>query len=162
MATSSSQDSTNGWYQPGGTLAIALGKWASCIINWDMDKVLSCWLYLEFVGQHGMWLVMVSSYHICPQTFDATTNTVTVQWTHLLQQGVTNPNLRKHSITQIKQWCNQGKEVLVGMDANENIYNPHSKITRLFMETDLVDLHHHCFPATTKLATHQQGSDLST
>jgi len=71
-----------------------------------------------------MRLIVVSAYRVCPQTFNATTTTVTAQQTHLLlQQGVTNPNPHKQFITdlitQINSWRQQNKEVLVGLDANE-------------------------------------------
>jgi len=44
------------------------------------------------------------------------------------------------------------------MDANEDVDHPQSDIMRLFNETDLIDLHTHCYPATPKPATHQRGS----
>ncbi len=89
--------------------------------------------------------------------------TVTAQQTQiLLQQGVTNPNPRAQFISnliqQITTWRHQNKEVLIGMDANENVDDPRSKIMCLFAETDLIDLHYHRHPATMKLASHQQGS----
>jgi len=52
----------------------------------------------------------------------------------------------------------QNKEVLIGMDANENINGPNSKIARVFDETDLIDLHHHHYPTKAKPATQQRGS----
>jgi len=163
MATSSSTDSAKGHYQPGGTLTVALGKWASRVIHWGNDEPLGRWSYLEFVGQHGMRLILVSAYRVCPQTFDATTITVTAQQTRiLLQQGVRNPNPRKQFITdlvtQITSWRQQNKEVLIGLDANERIDDPRSKIMRLMAETDLIDLHHHRYPSCAKPATHQRGS----
>jgi len=102
---------------------------------------------------------------VCPQQFDATTITVTAQQTRLLlEQGVTNPDLKTQFITdlisQIQQWRMKGIEVLIGMDVNEDVDNPYSKIAQIFWETDLLDLHHHHFPVTPKPTTHQQGSDL--
>jgi len=163
MATSSSTDSTTGQFQPGGTLTLALGKWASRVIQWGSDDPLGRWSYLELVGQQGMRLIIVSAYRVCPQQFDPTTSTVTAQQTRiLLQQGVPNPNLRKlfitDLVTQINSWRNQHKEVLVGLDANENVDDPRSKIMRLLAETDLIDLHQHRYPALKKPATHQRGS----
>jgi len=133
MATSSSTDSAKGHYQPGGTLTVALGKWASQVIQWGSNEPLGRWSYLELVGQHGMCLILVSAYRVCPQQFDATTTTVTTQQTRiLLQQGVRHPNPCKQFITdlvtQITAWCQQNKEVLIGLDANERIDDPHSKI----------------------------------
>jgi len=73
-----------------------------------------------------MHLVVVSAYHICSQQFDATTITVTTQQTQLLlQQGATNPYPKTQFIndliTQIQQWRSKGIEVLIGMDANEDV-----------------------------------------
>jgi len=163
MAASSSTNSAKGTHQPGGTLTLALGKWASRIIKWGSDEPLGRWSYLELVGQQGMHLMVVSAYRVCLQQFDATTTTVTAQQTRiLLQQGITNPNPRAQFISdliqQITSWRQQNKEVLIGMDANKNIDDPRSKIMRLFAETDLIDLHYHRYPATAKPATHQRGS----
>jgi len=60
---------------------LAWGKWASRVIGWGQDKLLGRWSYLEFVGQHGMCLIIVSAYRVCRQPFDATTTTSTAQQT---------------------------------------------------------------------------------
>jgi len=44
------------------------------------------------------------------------------------------------------------------MDANEDTDNPQSKISRIFAETDLLDIHQYRHPATKKPATHQHSS----
>jgi len=105
----------------------------------------------------------VSAYRVCPQQFHATSNMVTAQQTRLLQQqGIKKSNPKKQFITNlielIKIWMQDWKEVLLGMDANEDINHPHSQITHLFTETGLIDLHNHWHPAMCKLATHQHGS----
>jgi len=58
---------------------------------------------------------------------------------------------------QNHQWHQQGKEVLVRMDSNKNVNNLHAKIMCIFAKTDLIDLHHHQYQATPKLATYQRG-----
>jgi len=50
IAFSSNQDGNSSTYQPGGTLTLALGKWASHVINHGNDKLLGQWSYLEMVG----------------------------------------------------------------------------------------------------------------
>jgi len=45
------------------------------------------------------------------------------------------------------------------MDANEDVDSMKSHISHLFAETDLIDIHHHHYPAQTKLATHQRGTE---
>jgi len=83
MATSSSTDSAKGTHQPGGTLTLALGKWASCVIHWGSDDPLGWWSYLELVSQHGMWLIVISAYCVCLQQFDVTATTVMAQQTRI-------------------------------------------------------------------------------
>jgi len=89
--------------------------------------------------------------------------TVSAQQIRLMQaQGLPNPNPRKlfltDLITQIKQWRQANKEVVLCIDANDPVDDPRSDISRLFTETDMVNLHHHRHPALTKPATHQRGS----
>ncbi len=164
LATSSSAEKNKGWFQPGGTCIIALGSWASRVIGWGQDELLGRWSFLEMVGQQGRRTIVVSAYRVCKQDFDATTNTATAQQTRLLlQQGHTSPNPRQQFISdlivQVKKWRQQGKEVLIGMDANEDVDNTKSHISRIFAETDLIDLHHHRHPAQPKPATYQRGTD---
>jgi len=40
IATSSSEEKCDGTYQPGGTMTLALGKWASRVIDQGRDKHL--------------------------------------------------------------------------------------------------------------------------
>jgi len=163
LAVSSSKEKNDDWFQPGGTATIALDKWASRVINWGSDDILGRWSYLEMVGQDNKRVIIASAYRVCPQEFDATANTSTAQQTRLLQQhGIPTPNPRQQFITdliqQIKKWCLQNKEILICMDANEDVSNPKSQISRLFLETDLVDIHHYRYPTIPRPATHQRGS----
>jgi len=43
LAFSSSQDGNSATYQPGGTLMLALGQWASRIIGQGQDELLGRW-----------------------------------------------------------------------------------------------------------------------
>jgi len=54
IATSSSQEKCEGNHQPGGTMTLTLGKWASRITDQGCNKHLSQWSYLELVGQCTM------------------------------------------------------------------------------------------------------------
>jgi len=151
IATSSSKEKSTPRYQPGGTLTLALGKWASRVIARGRDELLGCWSYLEIMGQQGKHIMLLSAYRVCTQQFDTTANTVTAQQTRLLQQqGIKTPNPKKQFVTDlialIKTWIHAGKDILLGMDANEDVDNPRSHITWLFTETGLIDLHNHRHP----------------
>jgi len=144
-------------------MTVALGKWASRVISSGADGALGRWSYIEFVGKCDNCLIVVSAYQVCPQPFDAMSMTATAQQTRiLLQQGIKQPNPRQQFvmdlITQICTWRTQNKEVLIGLDANENVDDPNSKIARIFDKTDLIDLHHHRHPMQSKPAIHQRGS----
>jgi len=80
----------------------------------------------------------------------------------LLQHGTKTPNPHKQFITnlimQVNQWCQQGKEILIFMDANKDVDDHKSHISCIFEETNLIDLHHHQYPMSKKSATHQRGS----
>jgi len=99
---------------------------------------------------------------VCPQPFNAALQTTTAQQIHLLQaQGVVNPKLRtlflSEIICKIKNWRQAHYNIILCMDANENTDNTKAEISRLFQETDLLDLHYHHYPGHRKPATQQQG-----
>ncbi len=62
LAVSSSQEKSEGWFQPGGTGIIMLGAWASRVIGGGKDKILGQWSYLEMVGQNDKRAILVSAY----------------------------------------------------------------------------------------------------
>jgi len=164
IATSLSKEKSNGQYQLGRTLMLALDNWASCIIVQGHDKLLGCWSYLELVGQNNKHIIIILAYRVCIQPFDATSLTVVAQQMQLLQlQGIQKLNPRNQFIDdlimQIRTWTHTRKVILLGMDANEDIDNPRSHITHLFTKTGLINLHNHCFPANHKPATHQRGNN---
>jgi len=163
VVTACSQEPAPDWYKPGGTLLMAIGEWTSRIIQKGSDVNLGCWSYLELVGKHNKRIIVVSGYRVCNQKFDAASNTVSAQQIRLLQaSGVPNPQPRtiflNDLIQQICHWRQAQKEVILCMDANEDVNDPKSKISRLYTETDLIDLHYHRYPGLKKPATHQRGS----
>jgi len=160
ITTALSQELAADWYKLGGTLLLTLNQWTSHVISQGSDLLLGRWAYQEFLGQNNQRVIVISGYCVCNQKFDAASNTVSAQQICLLQaQGIPNPKPRKlfliDLITQIKQWRQVNKEVILCIDANKPIDNPCSDVSRLFTETDLINLHHHCHPALHKPATHQ-------
>jgi len=163
LSTASSVTQEKDWHQPGGTLLMTLNKWTSQVIDRGMDKPLGRWSFVELVGQQEKKVIIVSAYRVCNQKFDAASNTATAQQIRLMQtHGVMNSKPRtaflNDLIHQIHMWRNSNKEVILCMDANEDVDNPRSAIRRIFNKTDLVDLHHHQYPSQSKPATHQRGS----
>jgi len=163
LTTATSQEPAADWYKPGGTLLLSLNQWTSRVISQGSDALLGRWAYQEFLGRNDQRIIVISGYRVCNQPFDAASNTVSAQQIRLMQaNGLPAPNPHKlflsDLITQIKSWRQANKEVILCIDANEPIDDPRSEVSRLFTETDLVDLHHHRYPALRKPATHQRGS----
>jgi len=115
------------------------------------------------MGHNKKRIIIISRYWVCNQKFGAALMTVSAQQTRLMQaQGIPNPNPQKQFITdlitRIQQWHQAKKEIVLCIDANKPVDDPCSDISRLFSETDLIDLHHHLHPGLSKPATHQHGS----
>jgi len=151
LTTASSQEPAADWFKPGGALLLTLDPWTSRIVSNGLDHLLGRWTYQEFLGKNEKRVIVVSGYRVCNQKFDAAANTATAQQIRLLQaQGIINPKPRSLFLTdliaQINIWRQANKEVIICIDANEPVDDPHSEVSKLFTETDLVDLHHHQHP----------------
>jgi len=92
-------------------------------------------------------------------------NTCYDQQYRLLQKhGHLNPEPHNQFIedliTQIQAWQNQGKAVLICMDANKDAEHMTKKegLGRLSAETNMVDLHQYRHPHWPRPATHNRGS----
>jgi len=88
---------------------------------------------MEFIGKHEKRLIVISGYRVCNQQFDAASQTTTAQQIRLLQaRGVVRPKPRNifldDLIQQIKQWRKTHHEIILCMDANDNIDDPKSDV----------------------------------
>jgi len=142
---------------------MALNQWAGRVINNDTDPTLGCWSYMEFIGKHDKWLIVMSSYLMCNQQFNAASQMVTAQQIHLLQaKGIPHPMpctiFINDLICLVWQWKNAQKEIFICMDANDLVDDLKAEISCLFQETDLVDLHYHKYLGLRKPASQQHGS----
>jgi len=151
LATSSSNEETANWYKPGSTFVLAMNQWTSWIIARGADTPLGQWSYLELVGKLSKHQVIILAYQVCHQKFDMASDMALLQQ---IASRIANPNPRKIFLTDlinhIKQWRAMQKEVLLCMDTNNSIDDPKAKISQLFLETDLTDLHHHHYPSLKK------------
>ncbi len=160
IATSTRAEKLSDWYKPGGTLLLALNQWMSQVTKYGNDPHLGQWSYMELIGKNEKRLIVISGYCVCNQQFDAALQTTTAQQICLLQaRGIACPKLWKlfldDIIQQIKQWQQTNHEIILCMDANDNIDDPKLDVARLFQETDLMGLHYHKYPSNRKLATQQ-------
>jgi len=109
IATSTSAKPASDWFKPGGTITMALNNWTNRVIHKGTDQYLGRWSYLELIGKHNKRLIVMSSYRVCNQPFNATSQTVTAQQIRLLQaKGIVTPKPRtaflNDLIKQVQQW----------------------------------------------------------
>jgi len=153
-ATSSSTEISTNSHQRGGTLQALVGSWVSRVVHSGSDSSgLGRWSYLELQGRHNQRFIILSGYRVCNnQSVDmGSNNTYNQQYRLLHQQGYQNPDPRSKFLDDliqlIKNWRAQNKAVLICIDANENPQKANtSGVTRIFSETDLIDLHTHRHP----------------
>jgi len=62
LQTSTSTETFENWYKPGGMLLLALGKWTSHITAQGNDPKLGWWSFMELVGKYDKRLIVVLSY----------------------------------------------------------------------------------------------------
>ncbi len=112
ITTSTSAEKTTEWYKPGGTITMAMNNWTSRVVTKGHDTYLGRWSYLEFVGKQDKRLIVMSSYCVCNQQFDAASQTVTAQQIRLLQaRGIQRPKPRKTFLDDLIEQINLGEGI---------------------------------------------------
>jgi hypothetical protein len=161
--TSTSDWNTNSIYKPGGTVTMATGRWSGrTSISGEDPWGMGRFSYVGTKGQSGAKLLLITLYRVCVNTIkSAGAKTVFQQeWNLLRNKGVEKPKPRDQVvddlITFIKTNQEQGFEILLAADANENMraLTQHRGFGKLLQACQLKDLHAH-LPLT---ATHADGS----
>jgi len=93
---------------------------------YDDPKGMGRWSALALRGKANKTLLFVMAYRVCNQSVMlGSQKAYTQQYTQLIQNGYENPDPREIFVTdlikQIQQWQQQKYEILLCMDANENM-----------------------------------------
>jgi len=123
------------------------------------------WSGIEFEGRNARQIMIVTGYRSCNQQTRLGSSTFhDQQYRILLSRGITRPNPREQFlediITQVQQWHQTQKAVLICLDVNEDVTEMHQQhgLTRILAETDLVDLHSLRHPTTPRPSTYNRGT----
>eukprot|EP00978_Attheya_sp_CCMP212_P003376 scaffold6986_cov35-Attheya_sp.AAC.1 len=124
LVTSSSDDPSIGYKQPGGTCMGVTGAYVGRVSESGEDPHgLGRWSYVSLAGQNDRKLYVVSAYRVSQDhnsTGDATAHKQ--QMRLLRQRGINNPNPRKQwcddLLALVETWIAEGAEVLIMADAN--------------------------------------------
>jgi len=166
LATSNSTEVTLSNYQPGGTCTVVIRSWTSHARKTAQDHHgMGRWSSIEFEGRNARRIVIVTSYRSCNQQARLGSSTFhNQQYRILLSKRIARPNPHEqfldNLITQVGQWHQSQKAVLLCLDANEDVTSTtHMQgLTCILAETDLVDLHQLRHPNTPHPPTYNCGT----
>jgi hypothetical protein len=142
LSYSGSTESTETDFQPGGTASVALGKWTGRITGRIVDSTgLGRWSGFKLQGKGQKSLIVLSAYRPTQSNDPSDRTCHSQQWRLLRARDENNPNPRKTFIidlkTKIKEWQEEGSEIIIGIDANESILGKNSQIAALIEDTNL-------------------------
>ena len=147
MVGSSSETATASVVKPGGTLTVWDGNWNSRIVKRESDPYkLGRWSYIEIVGKKNSKLCIYTVYRCCKGQTESTvgrTSSFSQQVTLLKLRGVKKSpqemllvDLQKNINEKLQEGC----EILVCIDANEQMEDDKSRIKKFSMELGLIDI----------------------
>lgn len=138
-------------HQMGGTATTTYGSWITRLQKSQIGDPtgLGRWSGTIIGGRKSKSLAIITGYRVCEQSRnDAGEGTVMArEWDYLLDKGVAKPNPRqsflddlKRQITQLQE---QGREILLMLDANQMLQNDNKLTTfgQMAHDCDLHDLH---------------------
>jgi len=145
---------------------VVIGPWTSHVCMTAQDHHgMGCWSSIEFEGRNARRIVIVTGYRSCNQQARLGSSTFhDQQYRILLNKGITRPNPHEQFlddlITQVGQWRQSHKAVLLCLDANDDVTSTTSMqgLACILVETNLVDLHHLRYPTTPCPPTYNCGT----
>jgi hypothetical protein len=123
-------------HKPGGTLTMVVGSWQSCVTEKGHDPTgPGSWSYLKFSSNKQNFIV--------PCKTMGPTTTWTQQWL-LLREKNKNPDpikaFDKDLADTLKAWKQKGHEILLMIDANEDIGSKPGGMGQVIYQAGLLDL----------------------
>jgi hypothetical protein len=147
-ATSYTKEKFESDYQPGGTVSLVTGKWTSRNIEKGSDSYgLGRWSFMVLWETRGRRILIVTAYRVCAQTLQScgVTTATAQQFRQLMQKWkemgtLDDPIPRLQFILDLQAWLEyrqrDGYEIILAIDANENITGISGKISPLKNKTD--------------------------
>ena len=160
LSTSTSAEPTSMTnHKRGGTALALFGKWTSRLAASGSDSSgLGRWSYFTMHGRNGKKVTVVSAYRPCQESIAHSGLSSAYAQQHRLMnlQGDPDPKPRQRFLTdlqiEVSQWTAAKHEVIVSMDANEDLRDRNSKLAQFLADTQLMHLlgnrHHLNTPAT--------------
>jgi hypothetical protein len=146
-------------HKPGGTLTTVVGRWQSRVTKKGHNPTgLGRWSYLKF-SSNKQNLIVITAYRPC-KTMGPTT-TWTQQWL-LLREKNKNPDpikaFDKDLADTLIAWKQKGHEILLMIDANEDIGRKPGGMGQIIYKAGLLDLISNKHDAENTPNTYARGS----
>jgi hypothetical protein len=149
----------------GGTGMVAFGELASCMYRDNSgvdDSGLARWTYMEFRGRNGHSTMMLVGYNPCKNNKKDSGTTYQQHRRYFINKEKEVVEPRKRFLTDLlallSKWREEGKRIIVYMDANEHVYK--GAIGKALTDSeglDMVEAVQECNGAKLG-ATHFRGS----
>ena len=136
-------------YLPGGALISTLGKWCRRVIASGSDD-MGRWVWQKLIVKGGRKIQLISAYRDSQKSMPGPTTAYTQEYKMLQDMGHSDPHPRNKSIidltNHIKQATNSNEEIILALDANEDILpkevpGPKHDIMTLMKDTNLIDVY---------------------
>jgi hypothetical protein len=165
VTTASSPITFGSTYQPGGVAQLVGGKWTGRISKTGTDpRGLGRWAYTTIQGKQGVHITTITAYKVCKNTVAAAgaKTAYMQQWSMLRIASNPDPNSRQQFIYDVDEFLTALRqdpkhEILLMLDANENINEGGSKLHQLMQKHDMVDIHAHIHGTEDEPATYIRG-----
>jgi hypothetical protein len=164
MTTSTTSLKFKSTYKPGGTTTIALNDWAGRVIQTVKDPSgQGRWSGFQMRTKNHN-IVIVTAYRVPQQSIDQVgyKTTYAQQWVVERLKGTETPEPRKQCIKdltkQIQEWQKEKLDVIIMIDANEQMGTEDEGISSLAATCNLTDIHAHHHQGINDIATYARGT----
>lgn len=147
-------------FQPGGTIMTSIGKAAHRVIKQGKDPSnLGRWCWSLYRGKHDVKLRIITLYRPCQPT-SAGTNTAYSQQLRYFDakndERCPRAAIMEDIYPQLQQWLDEGDQLILMLDANENLRT--GPIHNTLQNMGLTNAIYHQHNLTTDIPTYQSGT----
>ena len=153
-------------YLPGGVMQMVRGSSAGRQVKSGSDKY-GRYSWAEMTGKNDSKLCTITAYRVCQEkgTTPKSPDSTTAYWQQvqgMIRDGRLNPDPRTQVLTDLTTFINEKKEegceVILMMDANDDWEEHNSKLATFIDENVLIDVHHNMLthlPPTTRQSSNR-------
>jgi hypothetical protein len=139
-------------YKPGGTMTTMNGSLATRHLESGSDPTgMGRFSYQSIVGRNNTRIIFITAYRVCFQTINSAGPSTSFfqQWHHLRTNGHHDPNPRQQALDDLRTFIHEkiqeGCDVCLGIDANEDSDSRYQHLTTFASACGLVNTHEFFF-----------------